>query len=86
MPILVMGLFFRLAGPQSPWWIRPLISFVTGQLAQKVVFPRLKNHTRIVSGAYSKEGPLLTYLSLKVVSVELNGSLVVSTLPQQTST
>lgn len=55
MPTLVMSLIFLLAPQQAPFFVRPLVSLVFGQVSTRFVGPDLKRKIAFTQGALEKE-------------------------------
>ncbi|EIN08792.1 thioredoxin-like protein [Punctularia strigosozonata HHB-11173 SS5] len=56
MPILVQKLIFGIIPSRSPFFIRPIVSGIFGQLTKMIVEPQLKTHCEFIEAHLSKSG------------------------------
>jgi len=56
MPILVNELIFTMIPQQSPFFIRPLMNVVFGQVKSKMTQPRMKIHADLIESHLEKSG------------------------------
>lgn len=75
MPIIVQGYIFDLVPKKSPFYIRPILNAIFGQMTKRMVQPQIKKHLSMVSPSlrprarslYKIENDFL-YLRLKHIS------------------
>jgi glutathione S-transferase len=65
MPILVNAYIFILAPKQAPFFIRPLMNVIMGQMNAKIVEPRMKENAKLVSGYL----PIIARMELRLMGV-----------------
>ncbi|KZV76601.1 thioredoxin-like protein [Peniophora sp. CONT] len=56
MPLVVNKYIYSLAPGRSPFYVRPLVSMVTGLLDAQLCVPALKNHIKLIEGHLAKKG------------------------------
>ncbi|KAG7446786.1 uncharacterized protein BT62DRAFT_948619 [Guyanagaster necrorhizus] len=47
MPVLVIGLIFSFVPQNSPWFLRPFMRFMFGQLEKRIVEPEFAKHLEL---------------------------------------
>jgi len=55
MPILVNAYIFILAPKHAPFFIRPLVSMIMGQMTAQIVQPRLKENAQLIEDHLAKQ-------------------------------
>jgi len=55
MPILVNAYIFILAPKQAPFFIRPLMNVIMGQMNAKIVEPRMKENAKLIEDHLAKQ-------------------------------
>lgn len=49
MPILVLKYIFTLVPQKAPFFIRPIVNLIFGQLDKQMADPEIKKHSQLVS-------------------------------------
>lgn len=56
MPPLVLKLVFSTIHEQAPFFVRPFMSIVNGQIASSYIDPNVQNNFRILDAFLAKDG------------------------------